>query len=406
MVFKNMSSGTKPISADNKAISIGIFLPEPTVWFGGFNYYLRLCLLFSEYRDSKIKFIIFHTHLIDDSLIMQFKKLNCVELVAVNELKQTKIRIIRSLLIGRDPFVMGVIRKYNLNYIIESGSYYGWRLSSSVISWIPDLQHVFLKSNFSLFARLRRDFGFLIQRLTRKKIYFSSYDALKDFSKRYFIDENKLNVVRFAVNSKEVIDISSEVIFSTIKKYNLNSDYIFFPSQLWVHKNHKLLLQALGELKNQKYRSIYQFVSSGSTSDSRDEQHYDKLLALRTDIGLTDKDFIFLGQIPFSDVQALMMGSRAIINPSLFEGWSTSVEEARSINKPLILSDINIHIEQGPQNTKYFKSNDIHSLVHILSSFIENDSKDIIDTKSQVEKSASKDFQRRFYNDFLHLLLK
>lgn len=35
------------------------------------------------------------------------------------------------------------------------------------------------------------------------------------------------------------------------------------------------------------------------------------------------------------------------VNPSFYEGWSTTVEEAKSIGVPLLLSDIPVHREHG-----------------------------------------------------------
>ena len=52
-----------------------------------------------------------------------------------------------------------------------------------------------------------------------------------------------------------------------------------------------------------------------------------------------------------------------LINPSLFEGWSTTVEEAKLFDKKMILSDIKVHNDQAVKNTLFLapilpKSND------------------------------------------------
>jgi glycosyltransferase involved in cell wall biosynthesis len=48
----------------------------------------------------------------------------------------------------------------------------------------------------------------------------------------------------------------------------------------------------------------------------------------------------------------------ALINPSRFEGWSTTVEEAKSFGVPLILSDIDVHREQTGGAARYFGIDD------------------------------------------------
>jgi glycosyltransferase involved in cell wall biosynthesis len=54
----------------------------------------------------------------------------------------------------------------------------------------------------------------------------------------------------------------------------------------------------------------------------------------------------------------LLRASLALINPSRFEGWSTTVEEAKSFGVPLILSDIDVHREQTGGTARYFGVDD------------------------------------------------
>ena len=55
-----------------------------------------------------------------------------------------------------------------------------------------------------------------------------------------------------------------------------------------------------------------------------------------------------------STVPAAWAGAVAVIQPSLFEGWSTVVEDARALGKTMALSDISVHREQGPPHSAYF----------------------------------------------------
>ena len=61
--------------------------------------------------------------------------------------------------------------------------------------------------------------------------------------------------------------------------------------------------------------------------------------------------------IPYADVQALAEGSLGYINPSFFEGWSTTVEEAKYRGKPILLSDLKVHREQAPSKGVFFNPN-------------------------------------------------
>ena len=57
-----------------------------------------------------------------------------------------------------------------------------------------------------------------------------------------------------------------------------------------------------------------------------------------------------------------MRKSISIIQPSLFEGWSTIVEESRSIGKLIILSDLEVHKEQNFSRSIFFKRNSYKDL--------------------------------------------
>ena len=68
--------------------------------------------------------------------------------------------------------------------------------------------------------------------------------------------------------------------------------------------------------------------------------------------------YIILGLIPYADVQALAAASWGYINPSFFEGWSTTVEEAKYRGKRILLSDLKVHREQAPWRGVFFDPND------------------------------------------------
>ena len=73
-----------------------------------------------------------------------------------------------------------------------------------------------------------------------------------------------------------------------------------------------------------------------------------------------------MGIVPYNDLISLMYHSIAIINPSKFEGRSSTVEQAKSLGKKVILSNINIHKEQNPDRGIYFNEDDNKKLADIL----------------------------------------
>ena len=99
-----------------------------------------------------------------------------------------------------------------------------------------------------------------------------------------------------------------------------------------------------------------------------DNVYRDDLLSLldllRT--GGCEAQVTLLGVIPRGDQIQLMRRSLAIVQPSLFEGWSTVVEDARLLGKRVLASDIAVHREQHPPGCRFFASESTESLADAL----------------------------------------
>jgi glycosyltransferase involved in cell wall biosynthesis len=64
-----------------------------------------------------------------------------------------------------------------------------------------------------------------------------------------------------------------------------------------------------------------------------------------------------------------MKGAKAIIQPSLFEGWSTVIEDAKSLQVPVIASNIDVHKEQMEDRGVYFEATNELDLANVLIDF-------------------------------------
>ena len=78
-------------------------------------------------------------------------------------------------------------------------------------------------------------------------------------------------------------------------------------------------------------------------------------------------NFLLLGWVPYAHLFQLMRQSVAVLQPSRFEGWSTTVEEAKSLGKQVLVSDIAVHREQAPARARYFAVDDASALAAQLA---------------------------------------
>ena len=67
-----------------------------------------------------------------------------------------------------------------------------------------------------------------------------------------------------------------------------------------------------------------------------------------------NKKVEFLGLLPRMEQLSLILYSEAVIQPSKFEGWSTVIEDAKSLNKLVLASNLSVNIEQLNEKALYF----------------------------------------------------
>ncbi|MCC6483660.1 MAG: glycosyltransferase family 4 protein [Armatimonadetes bacterium] len=221
------------------------------------------------------------------------------------------------------------------------------------IGWIPDFQHVRLPEHFSPAQRSQRDriFRRVIQRSSR--MIFSSQDAFGDFTQFAPGFTDKGHVVPF-------VSLFPEAFYEpdpeqTVCKFNIQRPFALTPNQWWAHKNHETLIRAAGILRQRGVAC--QFVLTGALSDVRASGHISHLLQLMAELNVQDR-FVLLGLLPRAEQVQLQRAADIIVQPSLFEGWSTVVEDAKTLGKTMVVSDIAVHREQQPPGSLFFEPAD------------------------------------------------
>lgn len=388
MVFVVMYLGIRLFVMTYKLV-IGVFFPALNSWLGGSNYYYRLIDLISK-NSSDYRFVVFIENN-DSYYIDLLKSFDNVNLVYVKSTKQSLFSLLTAIFIGVDLNASFLAKKYNIDAFYTNARFFGWRFTPLTISWIPDLQHLFLPKFFSRFTIIKRNLGFRLQAIFSTSLVFSSNDSKTSFE-RFFNISVPCFVIRFSVND---FVVNNEEVCKTICNYSLNEKYIFLPNQYWPHKNHIKVLEVLKYIRDNGLKSL-QIVSTGFNSSKSFEIVSNYII----ENNIPESSFKFLGVIPSKDLINLMAGSQFVLNPSFFEGWSTTVEEAKSLKKRLLLSDLLIHREQADgYNAVFFDPNSVEQLSNILdSAFHEiiffDDSKTIYLNQRNI----------RFFNEFEFLI--
>jgi len=339
---------------------------NPTKWLGGFNVIKNITNSFEFLKNRKIEPLIIISN--DFKKVYKDYKIPKNRFIFTDFFTNQTIffRLYNKLSIiffGKSNKYDNFLQKNNIS-ILSHGLFFGLGSKSNIksISWIPDFQHVYYPKNFTLKNRISKYINTLICSKTSSKVLLSSKDAEKDLKKILPIKFKKTIVHPYVFDlppQKKILSYKN-----LYNKYKIPKNYFFIPNQFWKHKNHNLIIETLKYLKDKKNKHI-NIVLTGFPFDHRHKNHFYELNKKIKKYNISN-NYIYLGVIPYLHVMSLMYHSIAIINPSKFEGCSSSVEQAKSMGKKIVLSNINIHKEQNPSKGYYFNPNNYKELAKKL----------------------------------------
>jgi glycosyltransferase involved in cell wall biosynthesis len=365
------------------------------LWAGGYNYQSNLFEALNRYCPGAIAPVLFAGS--DDAAdeVAALGRIPGVEIVRSPAFDRRKAGLAGALTLGVDGPAVSAFRAAGIDVVFEAARFFGWRLPFPAVAWFPDFQHRRLPQLFSPMARWRRDLGFRAQLASGRSVLLSSNSALRDLREGYPNLKNDVSVVQFA--SEPSASLLTADPLAVLAQYGLPSKFVYLPNHLWRHKNHQIVLDALTLLKQQGVEIIV--VASGSVEDPR-EPDYFAVIERAIKAGGLEANFRHVGMIPLAHVYALLRSAVALVNPSKFEGWSTTVEEAKSFGVPMVLSDIDVHFEQTHGEARYFGVDDAKALArHLADIWIESGPTIVRDLLPGVEARV-----RSFAQDFVRLI--
>ena len=267
-----------------------------------------------------------------------------------------------------------------------------WDIKPKTLGWIPDFQHVHLPNFFSRAEVQSRNNG--MRRLAEKAtlVLLSSQAARADFIDFAPAHAHKARVVSFpSLLASAPLSASPE---STLAKFKLPAKFALVANQFWAHKNHAAVITALKRLREKDMK--IPVVMTGLPSDQRDPSNtnFSSLLQAIASADL-HQQIAILGHVPYSDLINLMRTAAVVIQPSRFEGWSTVVEDAKALGRPLICSDIPVHREQAPDSLGFFPCDDREVLADILGSYWQSLEPGPVNDREAEALARERDFARR-----------
>jgi glycosyltransferase involved in cell wall biosynthesis len=227
------------------------------------------------------------------------------------------------------------------------------------VQWVPDFQEHRFPEFFDGAERASRHRHNAIAFARHSHVMVSSEDVAADLRRYYPQSTARVHVVRFAsFLPAEAMTADVEALRA---QYGLPQRYLLCANQLWRHKNHAVILRALALAGDAAPTVAF----TGKEHDHRDPDYGASIRALAAELGVEAKAR-FLGFLPRADQLGLMRGAVAVVQPSLCEGWSTVVEDAKALGRHVLASDLAVHREQLPQGADLFEPQDAEALAALL----------------------------------------
>ena len=223
--------------------------------------------------------------------------------------------------------------------------------------WIPDFQHRHLPRFFTPEQSAFRDRGVAALLAEAPTVVMSSGSAADDLRRFYPDYRGRVEVLRFATCARPEW-------YEPFDGIELPERFFAICNQFWLHKNHLTVFRALNLLAQRGVRPVV--LCTGALSEARDPSYPDQVRAALAENGIAEHVRL-LGLLPRRAQIELLRRSIAVIQPSLFEGWSTIVEDARALGRPLLLSDIAVHREQDPPEAKFFPAEAAEELAELIA---------------------------------------
>lgn len=379
-----------------RPLRVGIRLsPGLAVWPGGLNYVNNLLRVLRRHASGRVEPVLFAgpstagarcgglASRVDGTPVMH----------PAFDAANGRLHAARTVLTGSDAAAARALAPFRLDVVLEQGTFFGHSFPVPVLTWLPDFQHRHLPGMFGRAGYLRRELAFRLRVGSSRTIMVSSEAARADCIRFYGVRPERIAVVPFAVEPENTLCDTPAVR----AKYDVPERYLFLPNQAWRHKNHQLVLEAL--LLARRCGQDVLVVASGSTQDHRNPEHFAALMQFAAGAEL-ESMFRHLGAIPHDHVLALLRGATAVINPSLFEGWSTTVEEAKTFGVPMLISDIPVHREQANGRAMFFDPSSAGELAGLLRTAWETLPPGPRPLAESAALDAAHDRARRFATDF------
>jgi glycosyltransferase involved in cell wall biosynthesis len=206
---------------------------------------------------------------------------------------------------------------------------YFYAESIPMVSTVYDLQHLAYPEFFS-----PRQRAFRQQHLQHACAKSARVVAISDFVRQSILSAVRVRPERVQIIHLGLMDTPRKQSADTpVPPETGREPFLLYPANFWPHKNHQRLLEALRIHRRARPESTLRLVCTGAPN------------ALMTELEATAKSILpasavaFPGYLSRRELAERLRACRALVFPSLFEGFGMPIVEAMAAGKPVVCSN-------------------------------------------------------------------
>ena len=323
-------------------------------WIGGLYYAKNIAfqLTMNTYINENYKVIIYTTNE-NESVFSEMK-----DRVRVVVTKHREGRIGKVL-------KLSLYLSNNIKYVFPAEKDLR-KIGVNCICWIPDFQHNRLPEMFSKAKIEERNRRYSAMTESGMPIILSSEDCIRDLKSNYSVKGHVYCVHFVSYISGNLRMLTPAYEEFVLAKYMLKSgQFLVVMNQFWKHKNHIVALRAFAICVKNGFNLGKKLVLTGNLEDGRNPEYINHVKSI-INMPEVRRHIVLLGLIDRQEQLVLMKNAAFVIQPSLFEGWGTVVEDAKVLDKTILLSDIPVHHEQMNEKCILFDPYDPVALADLI----------------------------------------
>jgi len=335
------------MSSELRPVRLAVVFDQQICAGGGYQQALNSALLTLELPSSLVE-VVFFTNLSENIETLLHYGIKA-ELIKISTLSKA-LAYLRRLIVG--PRLLRAVKKFQRYSPIEKilvNHRIDLAFAVSPSSWPRDLEDInYICTVWDLshrddpeFPEVRsgnhfeeRDKNYRAMLPRAIAVLVDSELGRRNVVRRYGIDRERVHVIPFqaAFATRKPNPAPSCTPTDVTSKYNMKFPYVFYPAQLWAHKNHVYLLEGLRVL-NERYG-----ISLGAIFSGGDQGNLAYLQSYVHTMNFNDR-VRFVGFVDNEEIPELYRQSVALVMPSYFGPTNLPPLEAFSLGVPVLYSD-------------------------------------------------------------------